>query len=279
MIDLPYRPNWAHEEVTGRTPKDDIELQLARAEKVKTLPIGEVVYYIKKNGNHNWKVEFGTIREQYRGDVVINLYEVLETRLVNGIPYNDFPARTELKKLPKGWTYNTRLYEITNASIPEEMYQAAKTISFRDRAGTKKLIDMGYLVPVSSIDYSHIETEFVKHEGYRLVKRYYQDEYHADNTTCYAWEVFTDYEEAQKYIDEHFLEMQFESNMSDLEWAVYQIDRVLDKASLYMTKTERNEIREHLLDMENIEDIEIRLYMGKVQWKYLKNNKWNNIEN
>lgn len=278
MIDLPYRPNWAHEEVTGRTPQDDINIQLARAEIIKSLSDGEVVYYIKKNGNHEWKVEFGTIREQFRGDVVINLYEPLETRLVNGIPYNDFPRMTELKKLPKGWTYDTKLFEYSSAEIPEEMRKAAKTILIRDREGIKKLIDIGYFVLVSSIDHSHIETEFIQHEGYRLVKRFYLDEYHADNTTCRAYEVFTDYDEAQKYIDEHYSEMQFESNMSDLEWSVYQIDRVLNRTAMFLTETERSGIREHLLEMKNVEDIEIRFFGGKIQWKYWKNSRWNNIE-
>lgn len=278
MIDLPYRPNWAHEEVTGRTPKDDINIQLARIEKIIPLPNGEVVYYIKKNGNHDWKIEFGTIREQFRGEVVINLYEPLDTRLVNGIPYNDFPRMTELKKLPKGWTYNTKLFEYSSAEIPEEMAKLANDISYRDREGIKKLINIGYFVPVSSIDHSHIEAEFINHEGYCLFKNYYPNEYHATNTTCRASELFTDYDEAQKYIDEHYAEMQFESNMSDLEWSVYQIDRVLDKTSMYFTETKRSGIREHLLEMENVEDIEIRLFGDKIQWKYWKNSRWNNIE-
>lgn len=278
MIDLPYRPNWAHEEVTGRTPQDDIDIQLARAEKIKALPDGEVVYYIKKNGNREWKVEFGTTQGQFLGEIIIKLYALLETRLVNGIPYNDFPRITELKKLPKGWTYNTKLFEYSRAKIPEEMRQSASTTSIRDREGIKKLIDMGYFVSVSSKDDSHIEVEFVNHEGYRLVKKSYLDEYRDANTTCRAYEVFTDYDEAQKYVDEHYSEMQFESNMSDLEWSVYQIDRVLDKTSMYFTETKRNGIREHLLEMKNVEDIEIRFFNGRIQWKYWKNSRWNNIE-
>ena len=141
-----------------------------------------------------------------------------------------------------------------------------------------KLIDLGYYVPVRDIDHSHIDVEFVKHEGYRLIKKFYPYEYHPTSLTRRCWEVFTDYNEAKKCIDEHMSEMQFEANMSDLEWSVYQIDRVLDRASMYIKETQRNEIRNHLLSMEDVENIEVRLFDYNIQWKYDKSKRWNDID-
>lgn len=36
-----------------------------------------------------------------------------EIRLINGIPFEEFQSETEFKKVPKGWTYNTDLYTVT----------------------------------------------------------------------------------------------------------------------------------------------------------------------
>lgn len=33
-----------------------------------------------------------------------------------------------------------------------------------------------------------------------------------------------------------------------------------------------------MLGMKNVEDIEIRIFGGSLQWKYWKNKKWNYIE-
>lgn len=34
---------------------------------------------------------------------------------------------------------------------------------------------------------------------------------------------------------------------------------------------------EWLLSMKNVEEIETRISLGNIQWKYEKNKKWNNI--
>ena len=63
--------------------------------------------------------------------------------------------------------------------------------------------------------------------------------------------------------------------MTDYEWAVYQIDRTLS-TSLY-DETRKMEVREILLGMDKVEDIETRFSFGGIQWKYCDNKRWNDI--
>ena len=272
---LSYRPNWAFEEATGRTKEENAELLLKKAAENRHLPIGTIVYYIEKRGDYNWTINWGKIIDHYPSVVVLELYDNRETRIVDGIPYDDLPWRTPFKKLPKKWSYDTKLYNMSYVEYPKEIKDEMDSLDFSKPQNIQKAIDKGYIVPKSKIDYSHIEVEIKRNEGYRLCKKTYQDEYHPPTATEKIWEIFTDYCDAQKYREEHYAEINFEANMTDYEWAVYQIDRTLS-TSLY-DETRKMEVREILLGMDKVEDIETRFSFGGIQWKYCDNKRWNDI--
>lgn len=55
------------------------------------------------------------------------------------------------------------------------------------------------------------------------------------------------------------------------------LKRKLNDKVKYATDEEVNVYREWLLSMKNVEEIETRISLGNIQWKYEKNKKWNNI--
>lgn len=272
---MPYRPNWAFEEATGRTKEENAQLLLKKAATNRNLPIGTIAYYIEKHGDSDWRISWGKIIDHYPSVVVLELYDRFDTRQVNGIPFDDFPWRTPFKKLPKGWSYDTKLYEITYAEYPREIKDEMNSLNFSNPQDIQKAIDKRYIVPRSEIDYSHIEVEFKANEGYRLYKTTYRDDYHPATTTENIWEIFTDYADAQKYCDEHYAEIKIEANMTDYEWSVYQIDRTLSTC-LY-DETRRMAARKILLEMDRIEDIETKSSFGGIQWRYCNKVRWNDI--
>lgn len=81
---------------------------------------GDIVYWCHSDGNGRYSIKNGMVDEQFSDAVVIDYLTLRERRLVNGIPIDEFDSQTKYKKLPKGWTYNTRLFEITYSDLTEE---------------------------------------------------------------------------------------------------------------------------------------------------------------
>ena len=83
---------------------------------------GDIVYWCKYSGRGVYDVEWGMVYAQYADTVIIEYLSVMETRMVDGIPIEKFadePKFKRLRKLPKDWTYSTRLFEITHRLLPE----------------------------------------------------------------------------------------------------------------------------------------------------------------
>ena len=148
---LSYRPNWAFEEATGRTKEENAELLLKKAAENRHLPIGTIVYYIEKRGDYNWTINWGKIIDHYPSVVVLELYDNRETRIVDGIPYDDLPWRTPFKKLPKKWSYDTKLYNMTYVEYPKEIKDEMDSLDFSKPQDIQKAIDKGYIVPKSKL--------------------------------------------------------------------------------------------------------------------------------
>jgi len=91
---------------------------------------GDMVYWHRQKGNRHF-VEYGIVDEQFSDVVCVDLLEFKERRLVNGIPINDFPNYTEFKKLPKDWSYKTKLYEITYITWTKEQLEILKTKKYQ----------------------------------------------------------------------------------------------------------------------------------------------------
>lgn len=241
----------------------------------ETVSIGEVVYYIKRNGNV-WYPWFGTVHEFWHDCVQIKMWNLKDTCRINGIPKVEFKTPTKWQKLPKGWSYDTRLFEKTWDAI--DWKDHSKFIT--DKENLKGCMDDGILVPSSELDWSKIETEIESRKGWRIVRRY-DSEYHPDTISKQYNEVWKTYDEAKKICDERKAELKREANLSDYDWSVEQIDRTLDKWNrMYGTdgETEKKKIRDFILSREKVEDIEVRIFSKRIQWRYWKNKRWNFVE-
>lgn len=198
--------------------KRNSELNINRQE----IPVGSVVYFIEKYG-HKWSINFGTIEEHYTSEICVQLYELADTRYINGVPINDFETPTKWKKLPKGWTYDTELFELTYGEHPDEI----KTLKINNIEDILAAIKTGILVKVQDIDHCTIDAEIDSKKGWRIIRKY-SGHYptYKSFTPC---EIFRTYDEAQKMIDLHNAEFERQANLTDLEWSIEQIDKDINR--------------------------------------------------
>ncbi|MDO5151695.1 MAG: hypothetical protein Q4D76_20295 [Oscillospiraceae bacterium] len=241
----------------------------------KIYPIGSVVYFIKKYG-HEWEVSYGIVEEHYVDTICLQLYELLDTRLINGIPIKDFITPTRWHKLPKGWSYDTKLFEITYGEYPHD----PKDYNLKNPNDILKAIEDGILVKVQDNDHARIRDEIDSKLGWRICREYPIYEHHPTYTSIRYYDVYGSYNEAMKVIHEHDAEFKRQSELSDYDWSVEQIDKELNRwAYMYsISVEEKQRYREWILSLDKVEDVEIRILQGTIQWKYCKNKRWMNIE-
>lgn len=236
---------------------------------------GDVAYWHRQTGNNHY-VGYGIVDEHYSDAVCVDLLETKECRYIDGVPLNDVPSVGKWHKLPKGWTYNTQLYELEWRSDP--MF-ATFVFNIKDPENVKEAFKRGYLIRAIDKFQGNIETEITK-EGWRLVKRYDPHKIIITSTSIRPYQCYTTFEEAQKEVDDYKAELQRQANLTDYEWSVELIDKELNRwQKLYgVPEDEKQKCRKWLLGMDNVEDLEVRLSMGGIQWKYDRNKKWRNIE-
>lgn len=242
----------------------------------KILPVGSVCFFVNKYAKHpvtrnsQWRVEFGTVEEHYPDVIAIQLYEPKDMRTVNGVPIKDFETPTPWRKLPKGWSYDTRLWEEGFIPYPREDYD------LKTEEGILAAISDGVFVKVQDNEHSRIESEIDNNKGYRLIKKYDTPMYWTSENFR---EVYATYEEAEKVVAEHDAQLAAIAAMSDLEWSVYEIDQTLNHwAAIYhVSDYEKEKIRNFLMELDNLEDVDVRSFSGRIEWKYWKNKRWNSI--
>lgn len=248
----------------------------------KEFPIGSVVYFVKIDRQGNRLVEWGIVEENFPGTICLELYTLNRMRKVNGVLEKDLVTPTKWQKLPKGWSYDTKLMEIEDAEIfSESEKEEIKQLKLDNPDDILKAIKKGWLVKHSDIDHSYFETEINSKQGWRIIRKY--DEYY---NWVYAWssidwrKAHHTYAEAQKEIDDYYAELKRQSELTDLEWSIEQIDHALDhwESSYHIEGNLKQKYRDWIMQRDNLEDIEVRSYMGDIQWKYWKNKKWRNIE-
>lgn len=237
---------------------------------------GDIVYWCHQNG-HEYSVHYGMVDEQFSDAICIDYLAPRERRRIDGVPIDEFKDEQRYRKLPKGWTYNTRLFEITYDPLTEE--EIAFSIDITNPESIKSAYDKGFLVKDSTIYNGNIEAEITK-DGFRIVKKYPMWQHHIDHVSVRPDKVYFTYEEAKKEVDDNIAEFHRQASLSDYDWSVEQIDKTLNRYKIMndATDKEAKQYRDWLLAMDNVEDIETRLWNGQIQWRYWKNKKWNYIE-
>ena len=271
-----YDPTKAERKALGYDLEEKAKRHLALDKINRELKIGTVVFYISGAIGQR-KVEFGTIDYHYPGVVSLALYDHPRRRAIDGVSIDQMHFPTPFKKLPKKWTYNTELYKVTYLPIPPEVAEEAKHLSYRKPEDIRRAIDIGFFVNRRDVDYSSIETNIENGNGWQIVKRSKPYEEPLRNISKATFEIYQTYEEAEEVIAVENRQLQIESEMSDEEWSIYQIDRTLARVA-GLTETEREQHRNFLLSLDKIEDVVVRVNCGVIQWKYENNKRWNNIE-
>lgn len=246
---------------------------------------GEIVYWCHQCG-HIYSVHYGIVDEQYKFDVFIDYLEPRERRriysdYVKGVPINEFDTEQNFHKLPKNWSYDTQLFEIKYDPLSEE--EESFYMRIDDPETIKEAYDKGFLVERSKIFHGQIESEITK-DGWRIHKGYAQDwgiGRKPNYTTAHCTKVYRTYEEAQKEVDEHIAEFKRQTSLSNYDWSVEQIDKELSryKALYQLTDSEIKQYRDWLLSQDDVENIEVRIFGGCLEWKnWNKHKKWHGIE-
>lgn len=236
----------------------------------KDFPPGSVVYFTEQKGFKK-RIKFGTVIEHYTGEVAIQLYKPAERRSIRGIPVNDFVTPTQWEKLPKGWSHDTVLFEVELEPLPPEL------VKFRIDIPEliAEAIEKGWLVEAHKIDTATFEAEIDKRYGWRIVRRY-GFEYESTYCTVPFYRVYRTYAEAQQEIDEYEAELNRQASMSDFEWSIEQMDRTLDlwQRNYSITEEDKQAMRDRIMHFDRLEDVEIRIANGKIEWKYDRNKRW-----
>ena len=237
---------------------------------------GDIVYWCHQRG-HEYSVHWGMVDEQFSDTVVIDYLTPRERRRVDGIPIDEFQSEQRYRKLPKGWTYNTKLFELTWDDFTES--EKAYKLDISIPISIKYAYNNGWLVKDNTIFHGVIEAEITK-DGFRIVKKYPQWKYHIDHVSIYPHKVYFTYEEAKKEVDDNIAEFHRQVSLSDYDWSVEQIDKTLDMWKAFNDASDRDVkvYRDWLLGMKDVENIETRLWGKQIQWKYWKNTRWNCIE-
>ena len=237
---------------------------------------GDIVYWCKNLGNGNYEVAWGRVDEEYYDKVSIDYLELKENRRVNGIPIDEFKDE-RYHKLPKGWTYNTKLYDLTWDEQPEEL----KDLSIMNPDDVKFAYEKGWLVKSSTKFHGNVEAEITK-EGYRIVLKYPMWEHHIDYTGVERHRLYRTYKEAADEVYKERAEFERQASLSDEEWSKEQIQHSIDRYCVLFGETKDSDIvkriSDYLFGLNNIVDIETRVNSSGIQWKYWKKKKWMNVD-
>ena len=143
----------------------------------------------------------------------------------------------------------------------------------------KTALERGYLVYLKDYDQTVPHSEIDKKLGWRIRKEHDDSIYVYPHVTLQKDNAFKTYAEAQAVFDAQEAEWKRQSELTDEEWSVEQIDHDLQRwAKIYSKSPEEvQKVRDFLLGMDKVEDIETRVFGGDFQWKFLKNKKWRTI--
>lgn len=228
---------------------------------------GDIVYWCQQDG-HSYDVKFGIVDEVTAEYVYVDYLETKETRLVNGTPIDQFQSEATYRKLPKGWTYNTQLFTLTEDRQSLKDFDGVVT----NNEDVKRAYESGLLVRAATKFHGVIEAEVTK-EGYRIVKKYPMWQkatplYERVNPkTC-----FHTYSEALAEVESYRQEQKRIHQLSDLDWSKEEIERVINRGPF--TNEQKAHYKQVLFHMPNVEDLIVRLFESKLYWKYDKQSEW-----
>ena len=240
---------------------------------------GDIVYWVSTDVYQStyprYIIKWGVVDIDFPYYTCVDLYDVSDNMVIDGIPIQDYVCDKHYKKLPKGWSYDTRLIDITYSNQPIEVRQ----LNIADPKGLKKAIDNGWLVAIKDkanwIPYCEIDAK----QGWRVTKEYKSIQ---KTSTIEHSGLYMVYDEAKEERDRRVAEFERISALTDEEWSREKIEDTIGFwARLHGIEYDSVRVqnaRKFLLNLDHIEDVEVRSYMGRIQYKYWKKTKWIDVE-
>lgn len=240
----------------------------------KEIKKGDVLFYLVRV-NNRYDTRFGIVDDLRGAEVVLTLVTFSRKCKINGIPVEDMTFPTEWKKLPKGWTWSTKLFDLTeHYSFTDLADRDDYHVSVDDTDSIKRAFNDGYLIPKIDFDHSRYETEIDKNKGWRIVRKYNEDGPYW--TSQFYSNCFLTHKEAKEYADAEEAELRRQAELSDYDWSVEKIDEVLGHYAFWkgLSDEEVKRYRDWILSHERVEDIEVRCAHGSLEWKYCESKRW-----
>lgn len=243
---------------------------------------GEIVYWCHQRG-HKYEVKYGVVEQQYADGVDVCFISLRDRRLVVGAGYDrvsakDFEVSNRFYKLPKGWSYDTKLVDIEYMPFEDGEKEFLENLKITDRDSIKLGLENGWLVKKEEIRKGYPGEEITKN-GYRIVWEYSirNNGYDPDHMLVQSYKLYKDYETAKLEVEEKQKEFLRQASLSDRDWSIEQIDKILDHwVKIYsITDSEKEQCRNWLLELENIEDVEVKIDLsGNIAYRYQNKKRW-----
>ena len=239
---------------------------------------GEIVYFLHQTAPACYAILFGIVDEEFSDKVSVEVLELMECRRVNGIPIDEFDDPTP-HKLPRGWSWNTKLFELTEDPLPD----GADRIDITDPASLLDAYRRGWLVKAECIDPCSITTVITK-DGYRVVRSYgiRMELYdrHLTRVSLERKDVFRTWNDAIARRAAILSELARQSALSDDEWSMEQIEKTLLRYRLTFGVPDEiiEKCRAFLSSLPDLFDVVTRVTSKGLEWKYDKKKKWNQLD-
>lgn len=255
-----------------------MEIKYVEKLNPKNFEMGQIVFFVK---DFNKAIDWGVVEEIYGDGYGLALYEPIDDRMIEGIPIDEYNFNQKPRKLPKGWSWDTDLVHMT---INPDIAKQKESEPYNYNPSTlQHLIDIGLLVrPNSQWLFSTVEADITK-DGYTIIRKSKSSLMDSRERPNYAivpfHRIYSTAEEAQSIVKKTYEELKRQSELSDYDWSVEQIDKSLNQYAYVknIDDKEKQAIRDFILSQKNVEDIEVRGISEGFQWKYWKNKRWNTV--
>ena len=277
----------------------DFPCEIDKAKEVSNisrpdLKVGDIAYWVEREScscshyNGFW-VKFGIVDEVWKDCYVVNYLVPYEEVVItiDGKSHTfktfaemqDFISNMSYRKLPKGWTYNTKLFtwEIIRPIKLEG--------SIKNPEDIKKAVEYGALVrPEMKVTNTGFPADVVEKQGWKLKMSPTsgRDSSHTriqSDIPIDKYYTFSTWEDAEKLAKILREEKEWSANLTDSEYVETRILRVLNKAQEKifgenaLTVDEAKRIYNFMIKQKRFDEIECRWY-GGFQWRYYDSKKW-----
>lgn len=286
--------------IFNQEEESDFPHEISKVEELAKIPrpelkVGDIAYWVERAnygyGRYNgfW-VKFGIVDEVWKDCYVVNYLVPYEEVVItiDGKEHTfktfeemtDFIHSTSYRKLPKGWTYNTKLFT----------WQTINPIkaegSVKNPEDVKLAVKCGALVrPREKVTNSGYPGDIVEKDGWKLKVnptsgRNGSDSYIRSDVPLEKYYTFSTWEDAEKLAKVLREEKEWSANLTDSEFAETRILRILHKAQAKifgeraLTNAEAKRIYKFMIRQTNLNEIECRWADGGFQWRYYDKKKW-----